>query len=122
MRKTSLGQQLVTITKYLFVFFAFAFITFTVAAEPQSCSSLSELQCIKSSECTLNLVERNKYICAPDRGRCEVGFIQWGNNKVQSCESKRGCKYVPGNCYCQPDVICRCGGGEPPKCIEVKAL
>ena len=107
-------------TRYLFAIAAFTFTTFTVAAESQSCSSLTELQCIKSTECTLKFVERNKYVCAPANGKCEVGFIQWGDNQVQSCESKSGCKYVPGSCYCRPDVICRCGGGEPPKCIEVQ--
>lgn len=90
---------------------------FALAAEPNSCASLTELQCIKSSECTLSPVEINKYICRAATGKCELDFIQFENSK-QSCETKQGCKYVPGNCYCPPDMLCRCGGGPPPKCVE----
>ena len=106
-------------TIVLLVFSGLSFVTYTVAAEPDSCVSLTELQCIKSTECKLYSVGRDKYACRPARGKCELDFIQWGDAK-NSCESKQGCKFIPRNCYCPPDVICRCEGGEPPKCVDVQ--
>lgn len=89
-----------------------------MATKSRSCALLTELECIKSPDCTLTFVETNKYICRPATGKCEVGFVQWGDTQIQSCEAKPGCKYIPGSCYCPPDVDCRCGGGQPPKCVE----
>lgn len=86
-------------------------------AEQDACSSLTELQCINSSEYTFDLIELGKYRCRPAAGLCELGFTQRLDTQKR-CESKPGCKCVPGNCYCPPDVACRCGGGTPPKCIE----
>jgi hypothetical protein len=95
-----------------------------MAGETDACSSLSELDCIKSQACTLVQLEgksyAGSYICRPAQGRCEMGFQQWGTKQVEGCESKPGCKYVPGNCYCPPDVLCVCGGGKPPQCVEQK--
>ena len=89
-----------------------------MAAKTTSCESLSELACIKSPTCTLVQVETNRYLCRVATGKCELGFIQWGEKQQERCESKPGCAYVPGNCYCRPDVACPCGGGKPPQCIE----
>ena len=90
------------------------------AGEKAQCGSLGELQCIKSPVCTLVQVKDNGYQCRAASGKCEAGFIQWGDKQVESCESKADCKYVPGVCYCSPDVLCRCGGGKPPRCVESK--
>ncbi len=92
---------------------------FAFAAEPAICAAKTELQCLKSAECKVQLVENRKYVCRPATGRCEPGFVQWSDDK-QSCESKKGCKHVPHSCYCPPDVTCRCGGGAPQNCVEEK--
>jgi hypothetical protein len=88
------------------------------AEELTQCSSLNELNCIKDPACTLVQKGVIGYQCRGAVGKCEVDFIQWGETQSESCESKTGCKYVPGKCYCPPDVLCRCGGGKPPQCIE----
>jgi hypothetical protein len=87
-----------------------------------SCQQLSELQCIKSESCSLVQEGVNRYRCQLAVGKCEIGFRQWGENQMENCEVKPGCQYYSGNCYCPPDVICRCGGGKPPQCIEKKDL
>jgi hypothetical protein len=88
------------------------------AGELTQCNLLSELNCIKTPACTLVQKGVNDYQCRGAVGKCEVDFIQWGEKQIESCETKPGCKYVPGNCYCPPDVLCRCGGGKPPQCVE----
>ena len=96
----------------------FAATSIAIAADSESCESLTELACIKSPACTLVQVETNSYRCRPATGKCELGFLQWGEKQKENCESKPDCKYVPGSCYCPPDVICRCGGGRPPQCVK----
>jgi len=97
--------------------FIFSATSVAMAAKTMSCESLNELACIKSPARTLVQVETNRYLCRVATGKCELGFIQWGEKQRERCESKPGCDYVPGNCYCPPDVTCPCGGGKPPQCI-----
>ena len=95
-----------------------------LAVASDACSALNEYECIKSTACIVVQLEEQKkagnYSCRPAQGRCEKGFQQWGATQVESCESKPGCKYDPGYCYCPPDVRCICGGGRPPQCVEQK--
>lgn len=88
--------------------------------ETEECGALGERACIASASCELEQVASNKYICRSAKNRCEVGFLQLGENQLVTCELKPGCKYVPANCYCQPDFRCRCGGGRPSQCVEAK--
>jgi hypothetical protein len=83
------------------------------------CDDLTELQCIDSGECTLILVSEmtGEYACRPAEGLCEPGFLQ-RSDTAQSCEAREGCSFVPGVCYCPPDLVCFCGGGLPPQCVE----
>ncbi len=87
--------------------------------EPTACDAKTELQCLKSAACKVQLVENRKYVCRPAAGRCEMEFVQWSGGK-QSCESINGCKHVPHRCYCPPDVTCRCGGGAPQNCVDAE--
>lgn len=83
-----------------------------------TCESLGEMQCITSPACTLVLAgEQLGYLCRPAEGRCELGFHQHGDS-AEACEAEEGCRFVPGQCYCSPDVTCVCGGGPPPQCVE----
>ena len=80
-------------------------------------TKVSDSQCLRSSDYTLHRNEGG-YYCLPAVSRCEKGFVQ-GSDKPSLCEAKTGCKYIPGDCFCQPDinVMCVCGGGEPPMCV-----
>jgi hypothetical protein len=83
-----------------------------------ACSSLKELACIDSADCTLAVAEGSReYFCRDAEGPCETGFRQRGDG-ADACEAKPGCRFVPGRCYCSPDVTCICGGGPPPQCVE----
>lgn len=87
-------------------------------APADACAGLDEMQCITSDDCTLILVaEERGYLCRPAEGPCERGFQQ-RDGSAESCEAKAGCHFVPGHCYCSPDVTCICGGGPPPQCVE----
>ncbi|HEX9734430.1 MAG TPA: hypothetical protein VGG06_20860 [Thermoanaerobaculia bacterium] len=89
--------------------------------EADACASLDEMQCITSAECTLILPEGGReYRCRTAEGRCEQGFRQYDGD-AEACEAKEGCRFVPGQCYCSPDVTCICGGGPPPQCVEAAA-
>jgi len=90
------------------------------AQESAACAQLTELECIGSSVCTLEQVAAHgKYRCREARGRCETGFRQAGEGDIkQQCESRPGCAFNPGNCYCPPNLNCFCGGGPPPQCVE----
>ncbi len=79
-----------------------------------ACTSLSELACIDSPECTLSLVEGGRYTCGEPVSECEIGFIQH-NASAERCAE--GCTFVPAKCYCAPDVTCICGGGPPAQCV-----
>jgi hypothetical protein len=84
-----------------------------------ACARLTELACIDSDRCTLAVTEdgSREYVCREAAGPCETGFRQRGND-ADACEAKSGCRFVPGRCYCSPDVTCICGGGPPPQCVE----
>ncbi len=79
----------------------------------------TELQCIDSGDWTLVLVGEwsGQYFCRPAEGPCEQGFLQRTDTEG-SCEAKQGCVFDPGFCYCPPDLVCFCGGGPPPQCVE----
>lgn len=113
----NMTQRLILPCWYL-TLFLFVSVSGAVAGEKEQCGSSGELQCIKSPVCTLVHVKDHNYRCRAAAGKCEVGFIQWGDKQVESCETKTGCKYIPGSCYCPPDVLCRCSGGKPPHCEE----
>ena len=84
---------------------------------PADCGALSELPCINSSACTLVLADGGVgvYLCREAADACERGFRQRTDTRA-ACEAKPGCRFVPGVCYCPPDVTCVCGGGPPPRC------
>jgi len=87
---------------------------FSTAQAEITCEGLTELGCINSAACTLEK-SGSEYQCRTAINDCEKGFIQRVDG-VSECESKQGCIYQPQNCYCPPDVICRCGGGKPSSC------
>ena len=108
----------------LYLFFGLLTALPAMAVVSDACTALNELECIKSAACILVQLEEQRkigsYSCRSVQGRCEKGFQQWGENQVESCESKPECKYDPGCCYCPPDVQCICGGGSPPQCVDQK--
>jgi hypothetical protein len=89
----------------------------TVATSAESCEKLTELQCINAPDCTLHQrgTTGSDYSCEAPANACEQGFKQKSGTRAD-CESKAGCVFVPQNCYCAPDVICRCGSGPPSQC------
>jgi hypothetical protein len=93
-------------------------VTIAETNQTQSCESLPESECIKSSACKLEPVAevRGKYQCRENRNICEDGFIQNQASK-EFCENKTSCGFVPANCYCAPHNLCRCGGGSPASCV-----
>jgi hypothetical protein len=62
------------------------------------------------------------YLCREAANRCEQGFIQWDagdkNSGKTRCESKAGCRFIPGDCQCPDDQDCDCQGKLPPQCAE----
>ena len=82
------------------------------------CSTLTELECITSGSCTLEQSDSSKdYFCRANIDPCEAGFKQRSSTQVE-CENTEKCQYQSGNCYCSPDLLCRCGGGIPPNCVS----
>ena len=82
----------------------------------RSCHELSETECLKSAACTLTKNKQAQgYQCLPARDHCELMFRQIDGTR-EICESKQGCKFIPSNCYCPPNSLCACGGGEPALC------
>ncbi len=85
------------------------------AASPQgACATRSELACLDSPDCTLQL-EGDNYSCVDPANDCEVGFVQ-GDGTRESCDQP-GCDFVPAQCYCPPGLTCVCGGGPPAQCV-----
>jgi len=82
------------------------------------CTSLNEQSCIESNECILKQKTDKTYFCVNAATKCEIGFIQWGENSKSSCSNKSKCRYISANCYCSPKVVCRCGGGAPAMCVH----
>jgi len=87
-------------------------------SETEQCEQLPDIQCISSSACTLELTRNgeNDYECRATKNYCEEDFIQRTDSATE-CESKNECIFQPQSCYCPPDLICRCGGGQPPMCV-----
>ena len=86
----------------------------------QNCSNLTELGCLKSSACILQLEENgNSYQCRAADNNCESGFVQLLHQKPD-CEAKLGCKYLPADCYCAPNENCQCRGGMPAMCVPAQ--
>lgn len=83
------------------------------------CAELSEKPCMDSPDCTLvpDDEAQGGYLCRQALAPCETGFRQ-GLDPAADCSAKAGCAFVPGRCYCAPDVTCICGGGPPPSCVE----
>jgi hypothetical protein len=95
------------------------------ASEPTSapsCSSLSARDCLQSSHCTYELKAESdktdkRYVCRDTAGQCEQNFRQLTGTK-QSCESKPGCRYMPGHCECSEGMPCDCQNKNPPQCSD----
>jgi hypothetical protein len=91
-------------------------------AAPKACAASTELECIQSPKCKLEQTPpHGPYYCRDAVGRCEVGFVQSGQGRRESCETKPGCVFQPDHCYCPPDRHCICGSGPPPQCVETGA-
>jgi hypothetical protein len=89
---------------------------------PPSCASLSAKDCLQSSQCTYELkAESDKpdkqYVCRDAADQCEQDFQQLTGTK-QSCESKPGCRYIPGHCECPEGITCDCQNKNPPQCAK----
>jgi len=94
----------------------------SLAEDSKPCSESTELECVHSTQCKLvQAQEHGKYVCRAAVGRCEIGFRQVSDGDIQKdCESKTGCQFKGANCYCPPNLNCRCGGGPPAQCVERK--
>ncbi len=88
------------------------------SANGPACGGSSEGECIAAGECTLLLVSDRPgdYVCVATRNACEAGFVQ-RDASAAACEQKAGCRFVPAECYCPPDLTCVCGGGPPAQCV-----
>ncbi|MEO8673897.1 MAG: hypothetical protein ABI411_21515, partial [Tahibacter sp.] len=83
-----------------------------------ACAALSELACIQSQDCKLELKgpkAGSGYRCRANANTCESRLIQYQASKDR-CEAEASCRFTPANCYCPPDVLCFCGGGPPARC------
>jgi hypothetical protein len=97
-------------------------------AATAACETLDRAECMGARHCTLHWVEDMVYECRVSEGQCETDLIQ---TDKPTCESRDGCAWDPGECYCQfpgygrTQVVdkdensggaCACGGGPPPRC------
>lgn len=93
-----------------------------------ACDTRDRAECLRALHCTLHHVDESEYACRPAAGRCETNLLQ---EDRAGCESRAGCSWDPGGCYCpfpgygrtqvadkaQPSgQACGCGGGPPPRC------
>jgi len=85
----------------------------------ENCEQLSHSACLDSKQCSLIMNEQKTLICHRSTNHCDSGFTQRSDTK-ESCETKQGCAYIPPPCFCPPDVICICAGGQPPQCQPKK--
>jgi low affinity Fe/Cu permease len=88
----------------------------------QHCPSLTIKECLQSLVCTLVLSDDSKhdnvrYQCRKSANRCEQNFNQLQASK-DNCESKPGCRFVPGNCECPAGKPCDCQRKDPPQCTN----
>jgi len=105
----------ITLKSGIILIFLFAASSISSANE---CVSLNEQSCLESKTCLLKQKPDKTYSCIKAIAKCEIGFIQWGENSESSCTNKNECRYISANCYCAPKVICRCGGGKPAMCVN----
>jgi hypothetical protein len=92
------------------------------AARPSSapsCHALNARVCLQSPQCTYVLSDEidHHYICRDAANRCEQGFNQLQDTK-QNCESKSGCRFIPGYCECPEGLPCDCRSKNPPQCVK----
>ena len=94
----------------------------STGTDSKSCSELTELDCIHSTECKLVQAQAHGgYICRAAIGHCEIGFRQVADYDIQKdCEAKPGCEFKIAKCFCPPNLECACGGGPPAQCVERK--
>ncbi len=85
----------------------------------ENCEQLSHSACLDSKQCSLIMNEQKTLICHRSKNHCDSGFTQRSDTK-ESCETKQGCAYISPPCFCPPDVICICAGGQPPQCQPKK--
>lgn len=93
----------------------------SVSAAP-SCASLSARDCLQSSYCTYewraeSVKPDKQYVCRAAADQCERDFRQLTGTQ-QSCESKPGCRYIPGHCQCPEGLPCDCQNKNPPQCAK----
>ncbi|MCF6336699.1 MAG: hypothetical protein L3J84_01925 [Gammaproteobacteria bacterium] len=85
----------------------------------ENCEQLSHSACLNSEQCSLvvnEIINDSKtLVCRRSMSHCDTGFIQRSDTK-ESCESRQGCMYISDPCFCPPDVLCICNGGQPPQC------
>ena len=101
----------------------------TRPAAPSKCETLDRAECMGAKDCTMYWIADSRYECRASSGTCEVDLIQ---TDKKTCESRDGCAWSPGECYCKfpgygqtqvPDKqknsggACACGGGKPPRCM-----
>jgi len=92
-----------------------AMAAFMATAPTPSCESLPISDCLVSLQCTLTTKDKG-YICRKARNHCEQDFSQ-KTGTAEQCTTKPNCQFIPGKCFCPPDVICVCGGGPPRMCV-----
>lgn len=98
-----------------------------------ACATLDRAECLSARDCTMHWVASNTYECRASAEACETGMIQADKPE---CESRAGCAWSPGNCYCpfpgygktqvadkdkNTGGACVCGGGPPPLCTAATA-
>ncbi len=103
-------------------------------AQSLACVDRDLVSCVGSSDCMLSsIANQTASMCTTPVDRCQIGFRQsildaTGQTidnelqqvTIQQCKARIGCAYVPAEqCYCPPDVVCVCGGGAPPTCVEM---
>jgi len=90
--------------------------------ERNMCSALAQADCLKSTQCILDQTIGLSYFCRAAKNDCEIGFVQADYFGKQSCTTKNNCQFKPASCFCPSGVVCKCGGGRPSACSEMKLL
>jgi len=87
----------------------------TVSNIRENCEQLSHSACLGSEQCSLMVNDQQALVCNDSINHCDTGFVQRVGTK-ESCETKQACVYLSDPCFCPPDVICACEGGQLPQC------
>ena len=115
------------------------FIALPVFASDKSCSSFTPGECRRHLDSCFIDNRSDGYFCRGPEGKCEVSWRQkftgqqfYPSNSVvmklkKDCESQPECKFQPPGCLChcdfllkgEPECVCECGGGAPPRCMPV---